>query len=515
MKKVRKLICLALAMVMALAMCVTVYAAGETNVNPKGSITVTKASKGETYTLVKLFDATYNTGYDAIVYKLLSVDGSVPDGLGDYFEVYQQGGINYVKAKAAAQVSESDKTLSEGAVKAITSWAKGLAEDDAHFVTKVKAEGNTLTFSNLDPGYYVVISRSTSTVGGVVSVNSLAGLTQEIADKTTSDDPGFTGTNAGKKINGKDVDTVAVGESVTYTVTYKTVNWMYKEGKLANEKKVTKYVVEDTLPDFLDDVTVTDVTVEGTSIKETGNIEGLNTFGENGKFTIPWVDNNGNHRYNNNVDLVITYTATVNKNILNSDKESVDHKNEITIKPYSVDEDLSDDDDKSDADVYTCKIVVQKYAAKADGTTADNSKPLANAKFILARKNPEDDTRFEYAKIDDSTGVVAWDSDKTKATTITTESNGEATFVGLKNGTYYLEETEAPVGYNKLNESKEVIVSEAATENITQSATVVNKTGTQLPSTGGIGTTIFYVVGAILVIGAGILLVAKKRMSNR
>ena len=72
MKKVRKLISLALAMVMALAMCVTAYADEPAGTNT-GTITVDNASKGETYTLVKLFDATYNDTNKAIVYKL--VDG--------------------------------------------------------------------------------------------------------------------------------------------------------------------------------------------------------------------------------------------------------------------------------------------------------------------------------------------------------------------------------------------------------------------------------------------------------
>ena len=101
-------------------------------------------------------------------------------------------------------------------------------------------------------------------------------------------------------------------------------------------------------------------------------------------------------------------------------------------------------------------------------------------------------------------------------------------------GTYYLKETESPVGYNKLTEPIEVkitattsvtSVSEAVeyknlSETSYKTATdatvkVLNKAGTQLPSTGGIGTTLFYVIGGGLMAVAAVLLVAKKRMNNK
>ena len=97
---------------------------------------------------------------------------------------------------------------------------------------------------------------------------------------------------------------------------------------------------------------------------------------------------------------------------------------------------------------------------------------------------------------------------------------------GLDADTYYLEETKAPDGYNKLAGPVKVEISHTVSDEgahmshtLKQDTTVVNKveienkSGTELPSTGGIGTTIFYVLGSILVIGAVVLLIAKKRMS--
>ena len=105
---------------------------------------------------------------------------------------------------------------------------------------------------------------------------------------------------------------------------------------------------------------------------------------------------------------------------------------------------------------------------------------------------------------------------------------------GLNEGTYYLEETEAPTGYNKLTEPIEVEITATASSTSVSEAVkyknlsepsytpatdatvkVLNKAGTQLPSTGGIGTTLFYVIGGGLMAVAAVLLVAKKRMNNK
>ena len=126
--------------------------------------------------------------------------------------------------------------------------------------------------------------------------------------------------------------------------------------------------------------------------------------------------------------------------------------------------------------------------------------------------------------------------------TATTDSEGILTFTGLAAGEYVLEETEAPAGYNKLKDKIYITVSAGTTEEgnldthtwtikykLGESGTektitateananlfeldVENQAGTELPSTGGIGTTIFYVVGAILVIGAGVVLITRRRM---
>ena len=117
--------------------------------------------------------------------------------------------------------------------------------------------------------------------------------------------------------------------------------------------------------------------------------------------------------------------------------------------------------------------------------------------------------------------LAVTDDEKTNAVAIVA-TNGKATVKGLDSDTYYLGETKQPNGYNKLAKRVEFTI---GTENLKTTMTgntwaegnggvhVVNLTGAELPSTGGIGTTVFYIVGSILLVGAGVLLVVRKRMS--
>ena len=147
---------------------------------------------------------------------------------------------------------------------------------------------------------------------------------------------------------------------------------------------------------------------------------------------------------------------------------------------------------------------------------------LAGAEFILYKGSEEN---REYAQVTNGK-LTGWTKEKTEATKLVSGDDGMIAVEGLDADTYYLEETKAPSGYNKLAGPVTVVISHAVTaegahmtNTLEQDATVVekveieNKSGTLLPSTGGIGTTIFYVLGSILVIGAVVLLIAKKRMS--
>ena len=121
-------------------------------------------------------------------------------------------------------------------------------------------------------------------------------------------------------------------------------------------------------------------------------------------------------------------------------------------------------------------------------------------------------TTTQYYKIENN--VVSWVESIDEATEYTSDAKGAvAAFTGLADGTYTIIEKTVPKGYNKTADSTiEINAGDYTATNLEMTPTVINKSGSVLPSTGGIGTTIFYIVGGILVIGAGIVLITRRRM---
>ena len=151
---------------------------------------------------------------------------------------------------------------------------------------------------------------------------------------------------------------------------------------------------------------------------------------------------------------------------------------------------------------------------------SDNT-PLAGVKFVLS-KNGGEGTGTLYATFNQAGWLTDWTNDVNSATELTTDSAGHIYAYGLDADTYVLTETETLPGYNLLADTITVIIAEngtvsykyTSTEGVGSSTiTIENNSGSLLPSTGGMGTTIFYIVGAVLVIGAGIVLVVRRRMS--
>ena len=202
------------------------------------------------------------------------------------------------------------------------------------------------------------------------------------------------------------------------------------------------------------------------------------------------------------------------------------------------------------ADAYEANA---SYFADAEGTTpveiADEAAFEAYEGTLYVASTAED-SKLYYKWADNK---VTWVSGQANGDTFTTDTTGNLTqqVRGLDDGTYYFEETKAPSGYNLLKAPVTVVITATPTyaadgttvtkvtysatyagqaasmtgdqvdltaaQNTTQpvaTGTIVNNSGTELPSTGGIGTTIFYVVGSIMVVAAGVLLITKKRMSR-
>ena len=206
----------------------------------------------------------------------------------------------------------------------------------------------------------------------------------------------------------------------------------------------------------------------------------------------------------------VYYSAT-----LNEKAKIVDDGNDNTVF-LTYGEDNTWTTAQHTTSTFTWKIDVLKYTMNGD-----NKDALAGAKFQLLKGN----TPIKFTQVAATEGVPTYMVDEASSVdTITTDENGTFYIVGLDEGSYALHETEAPAGYNKLAADLSIIISSTHDDenldaeyeiNKDTPATieVENKTGSLLPETGGIGTTIFYVVGGLLMVAALVVLVSKKRMA--
>lgn len=505
MKHARKLASLLLALVMVFALATTAFAQDVTHKDGgKGSITISNAAKGETYTIYKLFDATVNADGTSIAYT-----GTVPESLETYFTADKNG---YISATDAAKNGES---MSDGLKAALKEWTK-----TATVTATAKSDGSALTFNGLAYGYYVV---TTSQGEQAISVDSTM-PNATIVDKNSSTPSGLTKTATATATSTD--KSFSIGDTVTYTVRFKTSNY---DGAGKDAKKIVSYTIEDTLPDFLSNVTVTSIIVDNDGDETTPNDQTKikAQFNEDKKIVIDWYDE-ANHQflYDNGATIIITYTAKV------TDKAAIDGKgntNNVTVTWTTEGNEPGSGKLEQKEIIYTYAIALKKVN--------DKGVALPGAVFefpFYVEVDADTDGAYIYAGTTAKEGLT---------NRITTPASGVIVVKGVASGSYTITEFKAPDGYNKLTGPVTVVAKKTGATsthttvyldengNITNTETekdvkvdianiaatavvVVNKAGTELPSTGGMGTTVFYVLGSILVLGAVVLLVTKKRMSD-
>lgn len=472
MKALKKLMALTLTVLLVLSLSVAAFAAGE------GSITVDNPKTGETYTAYKIFDVTYSDDKSAYSYTI--------QGDSDWFstvDVYAKSEGSGLTLTKVGDTNTYVVTTTDAF--SAPKFAAALKEAVAGKTgTTLAAGGNgTVSTSGLDLGYYFVASSSgalcnLTTTNPSVTIHDKNDIPFEKTDDQTSAD---------------------VGQTVNYTITGKVPDYT---GFAAYT-----YLIADEMSDGLTFKKDVKVTVGG--VDKTGDCTvTYDVEGNANKFTIsvPVLDKS----YEIGAEIKVTYSAVVNEKAV-----AKVERNKATLT-YSNDPTTSETTETTPEEepVYSAKIVIDKYAA--DGT--DTSKKLAGAQFILYKLDNGGAAK-QYYKWNETDKKVEWDADKTKASVKTTGENGAASFDGLADGTYYLEEIVAPAGYNLLKDPVEVTVNganatSADTSTLTETKGIANQTGALLPSTGGIGTTIFYVLGGLLVVGAVVLLVTKKRMGG-
>lgn len=534
MKRTRKWMAVLLASTMMLAtgmsaMAQVVVPEHSTQQDGTAQITVANAAKGETYCIYKLFAATV-TGEEN---GPIAYTGTVPEELLEFFHADDARNVR------ATEAAFENGEMSSGLKDALKAWV-----ENATPVATIESDGSTLHFNNLDYGYYIVTTTQGQNAITVDSTNP----TVTLYDKNRTE-PSIPGEN------GKTVDdtTVHFGQELTYTIKFLTSNY---DGAGQDAEQILSYTVKDNLPDFLRDVKLTSIMVDNDANLETTedqvqfSVNDILQYGGNfatdGMITIPWVeqnenptsgnDANDNHAslYENGAMVVITYTATV------TDQAVIDgegNTNTFTLTWDVGEEEHGGANYTDSATVYTYAIALKKVDAKGNA--------LADAKFhfpFYVQKEQKDGA-YIYAGEEPGNGLI---------NEITTPEDGIIIVKGVDgdvkaenendNGKYVIYEIEAPKGYNLLTESVKIApqmtkatnttktfyldaqgnVLNEATENTTSVtyenpnlstgiALVVNHAGIELPSTGGIGTTIFAFAGLLLMAGAAGVMIIKKR----
>lgn len=487
----KKLFAVLMALTLVLSMG-TIALAADT-----GTITIDNALSGAKYNIYKMLAFTpSNTEGTQGIYTIVDgwADFFAEAPATDYFTVTDNAGQKTVALKDG--VDDVDQTLAKAAIayaekEDIAATATKTAEGD--MIDPVK--GKEVKFEGLAFGYYA-IDTSLGTLCALTRATSEFNAYEKNAnpdiDKYVQEDSEINNEDEGwGKVNDADID-----QKVNYKSTI-TVGL-----------GATNYIMHDTMEaglTFNNDVTVvaSDASAPVYTVKTTGLTDGCT-------FEVAF-DNDYIAGLAKGTQFTVYYSATLNENA-----NIVTDGNDNTVK-LSYGEDSKWETAEHKTTTYTWKMDVLKYTMDGEKKVS-----LAGAKFQLLDK---DGNAIKFTEVAGAAVPTYKVDAEGTLTEITTDKNGEFEFVGLDEGSYKLRETEAPAGYNKLAADKDVIITSTydeaaltATYEINDKAPatieVENKTGSLLPETGGIGTTIFYIVGIVMMLGAGIILISKKRMAS-
>ena len=564
-KLVSRFMAVLMAMTMILSMSMTVFAAEA----PKGTLTVNNTVAGKNLDLYQIFTATksgnnvaytLNSAYEGFFQSKIS-DASTLTG-----EALSEKAYAYVKDQVG-----TDGSNGAAFAKDIMGWILGntTAVEATH--TTATTGADTTVISGLAYGYYVVYplgATDTSTAPGNETVKSVASLVSVTGDDATVNmksnyptvdkkiipaqsgsgitvgaivDASWDGSHQ-MELNDENnpEDTIAphsesdekkagdfgIGDTVTYQLTSKVPD-------MTGYNSYT-FKFSDTLSKGLDLKEVLSVKVGNTTL--TAKKSGTNTYAlayDQAKRTLTVTLNDFYTSYKNRTGETITvvYTATLNKDAVigmnpNTNKAVVEYSNDPTTGGTGTSE-------PSIVDVHTFDFTIYKYYLK-DQNNKDDKTALANAEFELYKGNTEGTAADEQAKVnivDEGEGVYRQaTADEAKATGFTSakivsDADGKVLVKGLDAGTYYLRETKAPEGYNKLLSDIKVEIKanydpktgkltsysvdytyngttttgkEIKDTKTSPEVAVENKTGAQLPSTGSKGALMVTLAGIVL-----------------
>ena len=562
-KTMKKMMALVIAMVMVLAMGTAVFASGNDGDGAAATYSITVQNTndamsiiGKTYTAYKLFDVTYsgeNYAYSIKTDNPFYSTAAAKAVLDTYFDFTDTSDatVKTVTVKTAKQ-DATTKTLSADDVRKLADALQPYATGTGAGSTQATAE--TVTINLDEAGYYIV----TGTVKPTDPANSdkevVSAIILDNATPTATVKPKASVPTLDKKITGVTDD----GDVLD------------KKGKAAVAKvgATVSYELDSTVPDltgytkytftFGDKITNGLDYVTGSFKLKIGNSDETTvspTIAEGGKsftYTITYdtfktyLATTGNKPGDK---ITLTYKCTVNDAALTTDYENNTADLTYSHSPY-------DDTTNKTPEKETYVIDLNLDVDKIDGS--DSTKHLDGAQFKLYREVAAAEGEGEAAAA--TKEYYKWDATNKKVTWVAEadadvfETNDQGKLKqqvrGLDNGNYFLVETKAPKGYNMLKDPIAIVITAIpdSAENVTKvtysatyggkaaamtneqvdlttqtqaagkqpvaTGTIENNSGTELPSTGGMGTTIFYVIGAILVLGAAIILISRRKVQK-
>lgn len=543
MKKLKKVFSLLFALVMALAMNVTVFASGDggegtVGPNPPATsttytITINNSKTGHTYNAYQIFsgdlsgnvlsNVNWGNGVDADnLLTALKADGDI--------------GTQFADCKTAADVANvlvDFNSTNVDKFAEIVSGKLNVVAGTADTPTNAKYE-----ISGLSAGYYFVKDANAVT-GEDASTKFILELVQDTevtpksgvptVEKKVQEDDKYAGTDYGAGYN--DVADWNIGDHVPF----KLIGTLPK-ADVYDDYDTYKYVFHDTLSTGLTldensiNVYYADDKAGTNKTAITDKYEVVTETTDGCSFEIKFDDLKLVEGVSASSVIIVEYTATLNENA----EIGLDgNPNEVFLE-FSNNPNAGGEGDTGTTP--SDKVVVFTYeldVTKVDG--ADATETLKDAEFKLYDKNNK------WVVVDGNGKVTGWSDSENNGSTLKSDNNGLFRVIGLDDGTYYLKETKAPDGYNKLQSPIKIVITATTTNgqewngvantaltaltiavdngtanagNVntgTVSTQVENNKGATLPETGGIGTRIFYAVGAVLMIGAAVLLITRKR----
>lgn len=498
MKVIKKITAIMLSIMMVLGMSSVVSAAETTSgMSPavKGKIRISNAVPGQTYTIYKIldlesYDATDpNNGHYA--YKVASGWSGFITGSGEGTEYLKEtdGYVNW-------NGEQTDARKADFAKKALA-YAKNQESSTLYFRTASSAT-TEVVFENLDLGYYLVDS-PTGTICSVDTTNNEVDIEEKNVAPTVKKE-----VQEDSKIDGTDEyggsNTADIGQKVNFKTT------------ITAQAGAQNYVLHDKMDAGL--------TFQGTvKVQKNGtDVDGLNyTLNKNTDIPSKITDNctfelvfkqEFCDTLKADDTITVEYSATLNKQA----KVGTPENTNKTWLMYGENPGIKSNEDSTTT--FTYKMPVFKYTGLDQG--------LAGAKFQLNRVEGTTRTLIKVVKTSGENAteeiyrVATTTEQSTALDTVTTIASGKFTIEGLDAGTYELKETQQPAGYNILSAPVTIVIQEDGKiiykSSEVSMVKVENKSGSLLPSTGGRGTTLFYILGAILVVGSGVVLITKKRM---